>query len=160
MLKNTKLVLYEGPRSLKDAGEEDLKSISEDQRDFALMHCTDTQITVNGHDCYVYDTNVNHTRKWADNYMPPISRTPITYFDFEGEVRVQITVPGRELKAVKISPVSYGIEAQIDKINSTVTFMIKRPYNYTVTFNDSPERAVHFLQIRSRRKVIHQKMKM
>ncbi|MBD5523723.1 MAG: hypothetical protein HDR04_04745 [Lachnospiraceae bacterium] len=143
MLKNTKLVLYEGPRSLKDAGEEDLKSTSEDQRDFALMHCTDTQITVNGHDCYVYDTNVNHARKWVDNYMPPISRTPITYFDFEGEVRVQITVPGRELKAVKISPVSYGIEAQIDKVNSTVTFMIERPDNYTVTFNDSPERAVH-----------------
>ena len=143
MFENANLVLYEGPGSLKDAGEEDLKNVSEAQRDFSLMHCTDTQITVNGYDCYVYDTNVNHTRKWANNYMPPVSRTPIAYFDFEGTARIQITVPGRELRAVKISPAIYHIAEEIDVENSTVTFMITQPDNYTVTFNDSPERAVH-----------------
>lgn len=143
MLKNSKFVLYEGPKSLKDAGEEDLKNVSEEQRDFSLMHCTDTQITVNGYDCYVYDTNVNHTRKWVDNYMPPVSRTPITYFDFEGTARIQIHVPERKLSTVKVSPLSYGIEPDIDRENSIVTFTITRPDNYTVTFNECPERAVH-----------------
>ena len=143
MLENVKLVLYEGPQSLKDAGEDDLRNVSEAQRKISLMHCTDTRITVNGYDCYVYDTNVNHTRRWVNNYMPPVSRTPIAYFDFEGKARIQITVPGREVSTVRISPVRYGIEAEIDQENSTVTFMITQPDNYTVTFNDSPERAVH-----------------
>lgn len=143
VLENAKLVLYEGPKSLKDAGEEDLETVSEAQRDFSLMHCTDTQITVNGYDCYVYDTNVNHTRKWVSNYMPPVSRTPITYFDFEGAAQIQISVPGRELTSVQVSPLSYGIEPEVDWDNSTVTFTVTQPDTYTVTFNDSPERAVH-----------------
>ena len=143
MSEHTKLVLYEGPQSLRDAGAEDLRNVPENERDFSLLHCTDTRITVNGQECYVYDTNVNHSRRWENNYLPPVSRTPVTYFDFEGTVRIQITVPGRELRAVKVSPVRYGIEAELDKENSTVTFMITKPDNYTVTFNDAPERAVH-----------------
>ena len=27
----------------------------------SLKHCTDTKVTVNGNDYYVYDTNVNNT---------------------------------------------------------------------------------------------------
>lgn len=143
MSEHTKLILYEGPKSLKDAGKEDLKSVPENRRSFALMHCTDTQIRVNGRDCYVYDTNVNHTRKWSDDYLPPVSRTPVACFDFEGTVKIQIIVPGREIHTVKVSPLIYDIEAEIDKDNSTVTFVITKPDNYTVTFNESPERAVH-----------------
>ncbi len=143
MLEDAKLVLYEGPKSLKDAGEEDLVSISENQRDFSLMHCTDTKVTVNGYDCYVYDTNVNHSRTWHDYYLPAISRTPVTYFDFEGAAQIVITVPDRDLNSVKISPLAYGIEPEIDKENSSVTFTITQPDNYTVTFDNSPERALH-----------------
>lgn len=142
-LANSKLVLYEGPKSLKDATEEDLKSTSEKQRNIALMHCTDTKVEVNGYECYVYDTNVNHSRQWNQNYSPPLSRTPITYFDFEGTALIKITVPGREINSVKISPLSYGIEPVIDKENHTVTFRIDKPDTYTVVFNDSPERALH-----------------
>lgn len=143
MLKDAKLVLYEGPKSLKDAAPEDLKSTSEKQRDFSLMRCTDTEIKVNGYGCYVYDTNVNHTRQWVSNFMPPISRTPIAYFDFEEAAMIEITVPNINLENVKISPVSYGLEAKIDKEKHTVAFTVTKPDQYTVTFNDSPERAVH-----------------
>ena len=143
MSEHTKLILYEGPKSLQDAEKEDLKNVPENQRSFALMHCTDTRIRVNGRDCYVYDTNVNHTRKWSNDYLPPVSRTPVTYFDFEGTVKIQVTVPGREIHTAKVSPLIYGIEAEIDKDNSTVAFVITKPDNYTVTFNESPERAVH-----------------
>ncbi|MBC7960277.1 MAG: hypothetical protein H7X94_10450 [Vallitaleaceae bacterium] len=140
---NTKLVLYEGPKSLKDATEEDLISTSENQRDISLMHCTDTQITVNGYDCYVYDTNVNHTRKWVEGYMPPLARTPIAYFDFEGSANIQITVPNQDLAKVKISPISYGIVPVIDPVNHTISFTVEKPDTYTITIGDTDARAIH-----------------
>lgn len=137
------VVLYDGPASLRDAGEEDLKNASEKGRDIALLHCTDTTVTVNGEDCYVYDTNVNHTRQWVSNYFPPMSRTPVAYFDFEGRVEITVTVPDRELKDVKISPLSYGIEPRVDREAKTVTFAVDTPDTYTLQFDNSPERAVH-----------------
>lgn len=143
ILKDSKLVLYDGPKSLKDASSKDLEATSEFQRDISLMHCTDTQIKVNGYDCYVYDTNVNNSRQWHEYYAPPLSRTPMAYFDFEGAAVIQITAPDRKLDSVKVSPVSYGIEAQIDKQNHTVTFTVTKPDAYTVTFDGSPDRAVH-----------------
>ncbi len=142
-IKDSKLVLYEGPKSLRDATKDDLKATSESLRDFSLLHCTDTKITVNGYDSYVYDTNVNHTRKWVSDYMPPISRTPITYFDFEGAAVIEVEVPELEIESVKISPVSYKINPTIDKLNHRITFTITTPDSYTITWNDSPDRAVH-----------------
>lgn len=142
-MQETKVVLYEGPKSLRDATEEDLKNASEKGRSMELLHCTDTKLTVNGEECYVYDTNVNHTRQWVSNYLPPQSRTPVAYFDFEGMVQITVTVPNRELESVRISPLSYGIKPVVDKENKTVTFTISKPDTYTVTFHDSPERAIH-----------------
>ncbi|WP_310604931.1 glycosyl hydrolase family 28 protein [Anaerosporobacter sp.] len=144
--KNTvasKLVLYEGPKSLQDATEEDLVSGSEESRDFTLKHCVDTRITVDGEECYVYDTNVNHTRQWVSNYLPPISRTPITYFDFEGRADIVITVPEKDIESVQISPLSYGIKPKVNKKEHTVSFSITTPDTYTIQFNNSPDRAVH-----------------
>lgn len=142
-ISQSQVILYDGPLSLRDATEEDLINFSEQGRDISLLHCTDTRVTVNGQDCYVYDTNVNHTRQWVSNYFPPMSRTPVTYFDFEGTVEIQVTVPDIELATVKVSPVSYGIEPQVDAEAHTVTFRIDTPDAYTLQFNDAPERAVH-----------------
>lgn len=142
-LANAKVILYDGPTSLRDATEEDLKNTSENGRDISLLHSTDTFVTVNGEDCYVYETNVNHTRMWVSNYCPPMSRTPITYFDFEGTVEITVTVPNIELETVKISPLSYSIEPEVDKEAHTVTFRVDTPDAYTLQFNDAPERAVH-----------------
>lgn len=142
-VKDSKVILYEGPKSLRDATEEDLKNTAENNREFSLLHCTDTQITVNGQDCYVYDTNVNHTRSWLSNYYPPQARTPIAYFDFEGTVEIQVTVPNIDIQKVKVSPVSYGIEPEVDAEAHTVTFRVDTPDSYTLQFNDAPERAVH-----------------
>lgn len=142
-LAQSKVVLYDGPLSLRDATQEDLKNASEQGRDIALLHCTDTQIRVNGAECYVYDTNVNHTRQWVSNYLPPMSRTPVAYFDFEGVAEIEVTVPDRELSEVKVSPLSYGIEPQVDREAHTVTFCIDTPDAYTLQFDGSPERAVH-----------------
>jgi hypothetical protein len=141
--QNAKLVLYEGPKSLKDATEEDLQSANEKSRNFALLHCVDTKVKVDGYDCYVYDTNVNHTRSWVSNFMPPQSRTPITYFDFEGVAKVEVTVADKDLQEVKISPEKYHITPNIDKESHKITFTITEPDTYTLTFNNSPDRALH-----------------
>lgn len=143
LIQDSKLILYEGPMSLRDATIDDLKATSESLRDFSLLHCTDTKVLVNGYESYVYDTNVNHTRKWVSDYMPPISRTPITYFDFEGVAMIEVKVPDIDIDKVKISPVSYDIKPMIDKQNHTVKFTINTPDTYTITWNDSPDRAVH-----------------
>lgn len=142
-MSDSKLVLYEGPTSLKDATAEDLKTVNEMQRDFSLMHCTDTKVSVNGYDCYVYDTNVNHNRVWFGDYLPTQSRTPVTYFDFEGIADIVVTVPDIKLETVKVSPQSYGITPVIDADNHTVSFRVTEQDNYTVTFNNSPSRALH-----------------
>ena len=142
-MAQSRVVLYEGPKSLRDATEEDLKNTAENNRDFSLLHCTDTKVAVNGEDCYVYDTNVNHTRSWLSNYYPPQSRTPVTYFDFEGIAEIQVTVPDIDIETVKVSPVAYGIEPEVDAEAHTVTFRIDTPDAYTLQFNDLPQRAVH-----------------
>lgn len=143
IIEDTKIVLYEGPKSLRDATEDDLKQVTENQRDLALMHCTDTQIKVNGYDCYVYDTNVNHIRQWMPNFFPPQSRTPVTYFDFEGMVEIEVAALNKDIDTVKISPLSYGIVPELNKEKGTVTFTVTEPDMYTIEFNDAPERAVH-----------------
>lgn len=142
-IEQARVVLYEGPKSLRNATEEDLKNISEQGRDFSLLHCTDTTVTVNGQECYVYDTNVNHTRQWVSNYLPPQSRTPVAYFDFEGTVEVTVTAPNRLCETASVSPLSAGVEPVVDAQKHTVTFRIDTPGNYTVQFDESPERALH-----------------
>lgn len=137
------LVLYPGPETLEDAEEEDLEDVSETERDIRLKHCVDTAVKVNGQECYVYETNVNHSRSWSADYLPKLSRTPITYFDFAGSADIEITVPNQDLEKVTISPLHYGIEPEIDREHHTVSFSVKEPDTYTVQFNDRPERAVH-----------------
>lgn len=142
-LNQARLVLYDGPESLQDATAEDLVVTTENNRDTTLKHCVDTQVMVNGNDCYVYDTNVNNTHSWVSTYTPALSRTPVTYFDFEGAVEIQITVPDIELSSVTVRPLAYGIEPVIDKEKHTVTFTVSDPDSYTVEFNGSVDRAVH-----------------
>lgn len=142
-LANSKVVLYEGPKSIRDATEADLEDVSEKGRDIALLHCTDTKLEVNEQECFVYDTNVNHTRQWVNNYLPPMSRTPVAYFDFEGAVQIKLTIPDRDLSSVKVRPLSYNIRPEIDEKAHTVSFIVDTPDTYTVQFGDSPERAVH-----------------
>lgn len=138
-----KLVLYEGPKTLEDASEEDIAYASEARKDITLKHCVDTSVKVDGQDCYVYDTNVNLSRAWSSDYLPSLTRTPITYFDFEGRADIEIAVPEQDLDKVTVSPMVYGIEPKINKEKHTVSFSITEPDTYTVMFNDTPERAIH-----------------
>lgn len=142
-IKNSKVVLYDGPKSLEDAKPEDLELASEEKRDFRLKHSVDTMVTVNGEDCYVYETNVNNTHTWMGDYLPAQDRTPITYFDFDGMVEITVKVPSIDIESVTIRPLSYEIKPEIDVKNHTVTFRVSEPDAYTVEFNNNVRRAVH-----------------
>lgn len=142
-ISKTKVVLYEGPKSLADATDEDLANVPENERDITLKHCVDTVVKVNGQESYVYDTNVNNTHTWRTDYYPTQERTPITYFDFDGTVEITVQVKNIDIEAVNIRPLSYDIKPEIDVKNHTVTFRIKKPDTYTVEFNNNVKRAVH-----------------
>ena len=105
---------------MEDAKPEDLE-LAEENRDFRLKHSVDTMVTVNGEDCYVYETNVNNTHTWMGDYLPAQDRTPITYFDFDGMVEITVKVPNIDIESV-IRPLSYEIMPEIDVKNHTVTF--------------------------------------
>lgn len=142
-MKDTVVKLYEGPRSLVTATDADLEKTAENKRDITLKKCGDTFVSVNGKQCFVYDTNVNNTHTWITTYTPAIERTPITYFDFEGMVRIEITVPDKDVESVTVRPLAYGIEPEVSKDRHTVTFTIDTPDAYTVEWNGAVERAVH-----------------
>ncbi|MBR3645287.1 MAG: hypothetical protein IKN54_02620, partial [Lachnospiraceae bacterium] len=142
-ISQSKVVLYEGPKSLKDATDEDIELASEKSRDITLKHSVNTKVYVNNQDCYVYETNVNNTHTWKDDYFPALDRTPVTYFDFEGTVRVTVEVPKTDIKSVTIRPLAYNIKPEIDTKKHTVSFVIDKPDSYTVEFNNNVRRAVH-----------------
>lgn len=137
------VVLFPGPDTLADAQPEDLKAASEAERDITLKHCVDTKVLVNGEDCYVYDTNVNQTHQWSHDFLPPLERTPVAYFDFSGKVTVEVEVSSFPVETALVRPLSAGVEAQTDPSSGKVTFTLEQPGNYTVEFNGSPERALH-----------------
>lgn len=138
-----KTTLYNVPETLKDAAVEDLRTASEAERDMLLKRSADVEIRVNGERCDLYETNVNHSRKWEKDFLPPLSRTPVTYFDFEGKADITVAVPEQKLDKVTVHPLSYGIIPRVDKETQTVSFSVEKPDTYTVMFQDAPERAIH-----------------
>lgn len=68
----TVLTLYEGPKTMTSSAT--------------------ARICANGHELFVYDVMVNHEHIWNANTQP--STTPMAYFDFRGEVTLEIEMPG------------------------------------------------------------------
>lgn len=117
----TKLTVYEGP---------------------ATMETSKTAaVSANGTPLFVYDVMVNHEHIWNDNTQPV--RTPMAYFDFEGAVELDITVPGlgKEVETARVLPASAGITPAVEK--GHVRFTVTEPGQYTVVYNDSVNQATH-----------------
>ena len=117
----TLLTLYEGPRTMTSSET--------------------ASASVNGHKLFVYDVMVNHEHIWNANTVP--STTPMTYFDFRGEVRLDIEMPGlgKPVESARVLPLSWGIEPHVEE--GHVSFTITEPGQYTVVFNDSVNKALH-----------------
>ena len=117
----TRLTLYEGPKTMKTSET--------------------AAVSVNGYDLFVYDVMVNHQHIYSNNALP--SYTPMTYFDMEGKVNVEIAMPGlgKPVESAFVMPSSYGIVPTVE--DGIVRFTITEPGQYTVVFNDSVNQALH-----------------
>ena len=117
----TLLTLYEGPKTMTTSAT--------------------AKVTANGNDLFVYDVMVNHEHIWNANTQP--TTTPMTYFDFEGKVRIEVEMPGLpdKVESAAVIPQSWGITPEVK--DGKVSFMITEPGQYTVVFNDNVNKALH-----------------
>lgn len=117
----TLLTLYEGPKTMTTSAT--------------------AKVAANGNDLFVYDVMVNHEHIWNANTQP--TTTPMTYFDFEGKVRIEVEMPGLpdKVESAAVIPQSWGITPEVK--DGKVSFMITEPGQYTVVFNDNVNKALH-----------------
>lgn len=117
----TLLTIYEGPKTMTSSET--------------------AKITVNGNELFVYDAMVNHQHIWSEDVLP--SSTPMTYFDFRGEVTIDIQMPGLSspVESAVVLPTSCGIQPTVS--DGHVRFTITQPGQYTVVYNDDVNKATH-----------------
>ena len=117
----TLLTLYEGPKTMESSRT--------------------ASVTANGYELFVYDVMVNHEHIWNANTQPVT--TPMTYFDFEGKVRIEIRMPGleHEVESAEVLPKAWGITPTVE--GGVVRFAIMEPGAYTVVFNGCVNKALH-----------------
>lgn len=138
----TILITYDGPDTLLGAAD---AAAGREPQNKPLAKSDDITASVNGHPLFVYETGVAQDHSWHVDFKVPQLYTPVTYFDFEGKVNVEIDLSEAkdiaELKSVTVSPVSRGITAKID--GSRVSFEITENGDYTVLFNGDVTNAMH-----------------
>ena len=139
--KNTRLVIWEAPESIEAASDLAMSIGSEKARPMDLALSPWVKCLVNGHETPVYETNVSNSH--ADSVATPNqSRTPVVYFDFDGVCHIEVEVAKPEVTEVELRPLSSGIVPEIK--DGKVSFTLTEPGNYSLIFNGSPERAMHF----------------
>ena len=118
---DTILTLYEGPKTMTSSEK--------------------ASIWVNEQELFVYDVMVNHEHIWNANTIP--SDTPMAYFDFEGEVLIEIEMPGLPVpvESAIVMPTYHGITPVV--ADGRVSFTIDKPGFYTVVYNDNVNKATH-----------------
>jgi len=118
---DTILTIYEGPKTMATSEK--------------------ASIWVNGLELFVYDVMVNHEHIWNANTVP--SDTPMAYFDFEGEVHIEIEMPGLSVpvESAVVMPAYHGITPTVE--DGRVSFTIFEPGFYTVVYNDNVNKATH-----------------
>jgi len=99
------------------------------------------RVWVEGYELFVFDVMVNHEHIWNHNTIP--SRTPMAYFCFEGEVTIEVEVPGlaQGISEVHILPAALGITPTL--YNNRVSFTISEPGFFTLIYNDHVHLATH-----------------
>ncbi len=102
------------------------------------------QVKVNGQDCFVFETNVNFRHQSPMGNAQDVmkhEKTPVASFDMDGKVTVSVTLPGKDIESVRVTPLALGIKAKVK--GDTVTFKVNKPSQLTVEFNDSQKGALH-----------------
>lgn len=100
-------------------------------------------VKVNGQPSYVHNVLVNYSHNSpSGNAQDQLDRhpTPVTSFDMDGSVKVQVTLP-EKVKSAVVTPAYHNIKPSVS--GKTVTFVVNEPGQYTVEFNGSQEGALH-----------------
>ncbi|MCX6120641.1 MAG: glycosyl hydrolase family 28 protein [Ignavibacteriales bacterium] len=104
-----------------------------------ISAATDRIVTVNENPVFVYNTAVNFNRTYSTN--PVLETTPVAYFDFCGEVTINVIVPGVKIGMVTIRPLALGIKPIIN--GDTISFLLSNPAKLTIEINNNLHRALH-----------------
>jgi|AGTN01.2.fsa_nt_gi Endopolygalacturonase len=105
----TKLVSYEGP------------SIMEPFSDYTVK--------VEGVDQFVYGTRINRNRIFS--FTSPETKAGVVIFDFEGRVKVEVTVNGAEtITDVAVRPLAYGITPAVTGNKAEFYLEYPAPYSF------------------------------
>ncbi len=88
------------------------------------------QVSVNNSPLFVYPVTINPTGLYRDVAAP----AAMVYFDFEGQVTVEITAASK-VSSARVHPLRRGVKADVQ--GRTVRFVLTAPGNYVVLFNDS-----------------------
>lgn len=115
----TRLVTYDGPS--------------------ALHSFTGVKVEVNKTPLFVYETRVNHNRKFS--WDVPTATAPVVLFDFEGKVHLEITIDDVIINSAIVSPRIYGITPTIEE--NKISFDLEYTGNYVVEYNDDSKTAIH-----------------
>lgn len=118
VVTETKLITYDGPSIFQTS---ELASIQ-----------------INGTELFVYETLVNHGRTFT--FEAPNTKAAVAYFDFEGEVLVEITVPEIVTSAI-VRPLEYGIQTTFN--GNKISFKLNYSSNYVIEYNGLTEKAIH-----------------
>lgn len=135
------MVLLAAGWTVASAAEESPTLLTLYEEPMTMTSSETARVTANGYDLFVYDVMVNHEHIWNANTQP--TTTPMTYFDFEGRVRLEITMPGlsSQIESAQVLPLACGIVPEVK--DDTVSFLIDNPGQYTVVFNENVNKALH-----------------
>lgn len=116
----TKLVTYPGPSLLTTSAH--------------------VGIAVDGHDLFVYETRVNHARKFQWDYSTDYNA--VALFDFEGRVHVEVTVKDETtLQSAIVRPLSIGPKTMIT--GNKISFDLEYNGNFVIEYNGNADQAIH-----------------
>ena len=98
------------------------------------------QVFVEGQELFVYETLVNHKRKFTWGIED--TKAPVVLFDFEGKVHVEVVVNANEtVRTASLSPLAYEIPLKIE--SNKISFDLSYQTNYVLTYNDDYKTAIH-----------------
>ena len=119
-ITDTKVVIYPGPSIMKSSDK-----------------CS---VTVEGHELFVYETLVNHKRKFT--WSIDETKAPVVLFDFQGKIHMEVTInANEEIKSASISPLAYEIPTKIE--GNKISFDLAYQDNYVLTYNNDYRTAIH-----------------
>ena len=97
-------------------------------------------IRVEDEELFVYETRVNHRRKFT--WETSEDTNPVAIFDFEGKVSVDIEIKDDVLlTSATVSPLVYGIQPVIE--GNHIRFDLEYTDNYVVEYNGDSDNAIH-----------------